>query len=301
MLTVLQQIIILLLFVASGYVLGKTRLVNSEHSGLLSKLLIYIFLPCNIIKTFSARFNIDFISANWYWIVLSSAITLALAFGAHFLVKLITKNKYERSVFEYSTVVPNSGYIGYPLAEGIFGQAGLIGIMTMGLPLQIYIYTFGYAILTKSSLKLKKLINPVLISILIGMVIGLSKLPIPKLASSILESASGCMAPVSMILTGLVISEFKLKEILLDKKVYIISALRLLVIPIAVGASLRPFCDDWTVSIAVLLYSLPCGMNTVVFPKFVGEDCKKGAGIALVSTLLSALTVPLMFFIFGIG
>lgn len=296
--TVFEQIAILLLFVAVGYILGKTGTVKHEHSKALSTLLVYVFLPCNVLKTFITRFNIGFISANWNTLVISSAIVIVFAVASYFIPKLVTKDKYEKSVFEYSLVVPNSGYMGIALAESIFDSA--VGLMTMALPLQIYIYTYGYAILTKQGLNFKKLINPVLIATALGMVLGLVELPLPEFAESILNSASSCMAPISMILTGLVISEFKIRDIALNPRIYPIIAIRLLVMPIAVGLVLSRFFDASTVAVAVLLYSLPCGMNTVVFPKLVGEDCRSGAGISLVSTLLSALTVPLVFWIFGI-
>ena len=297
--TVFEQIAILLLFVAVGYILGKTGTVKHEHSKALSTLLVYVFLPCNVLKTFITRFNIGFISANWNTLVISSAIVIVFAVASYFIPKLVTKDKYEKSVFEYSLVVPNSGYMGIALAESIFDSA--VGLMTMALPLQIYIYTYGYAILTKQGLNFKKLINPVLIATALGMVLGLVELPLPEFAESILNSASSCMAPISMILTGLVISEFKIRDIALNPRIYPIIAIRLLVMPIAVGLVLSRFFDSSTVAVAVLLYSLPCGMNTVVFPKLVGEDCRSGAGISLVSTLCSAVTVPFIFWIFGIG
>ena len=299
--TVFQQILILLLFVATGYVLGKTKIIKSEHSGVLSKLLVYVFLPCNVLKTFSSRFNISYITSNWSIILLSTVIVLVTALVAFFASKLFSKDAYERRVFEYSTVIPNSGYMGIPLAESIFGQTGTMGIMTMALPLQIYIYTYGYAILTKQGLKIKKLANPVMIATAVGMLLGLCEFPMPTFVSSVLDGASACMAPISMMLTGLVISEFKLSKIVLNPKIYPVIALRLVAIPLVVGAVLK-LCgtDPHITAIAILLFSLPCGMNSVVFPKLVGEDCRAGAGISLVSTLASAITVPIMFLIFGI-
>ena len=44
---------------------------------------------------------------------------------------------------------------------------------------------------------------------------------------------------------------------------------------------------------AVITYCMPCGMNTIVFPKMVGEDCKIGASMVLISTLAALVTVPL--------
>ncbi len=300
MITVFIQIFILLLFIGVGFILGKTRLIKAEESKILSTLLVYVFLPSNIIKTFADRFNIGYLTDNLFSIAISTAIILILAVGAHFGLKLLSKNKYERSVLEYAIVVPNSGYMGYPLAEVLYGTAGLMSIMTMALPLQLYIYTYAYAILTKSGLNLKKLINPVIIATVIGMVLGLLEVPIPELADSILNTSSACMAPVSMILAGLVVSEFKFRDIALDPKVYLVSAIKLLVIPLVIGAICMLFFDKTTMAITVLLYSLPCGMNSVIFPKLVGEDCRTGAGVALISTICSALTIPLIFWIFGL-
>ena len=298
--TVFEQIVILLIFVAIGFILGKTKIVKPEQSKVLSSLLVYVFLPCNIYKTFAARFNVGYISSNWNSIAISSVIVTVLAVGAYFLVKLFTKDKYERRVFEYSVVVPNSGYMGIALATSVFDGGGLMTFMMMALPLQIYIYTYGFAILTKRDLNLKKLINPVIIATLLGMAVGLCELHMPDFVGSILDSSSACMAPVSMLLTGIAISEFKIRDIALNLKIYPVIAVRLLLIPIAVGFILKSFCDAQTVAVAVLLYALPCGMNSVVFPKLVGEDCRSGAGLSLVSTLLSALTVPLVFLIFGL-
>ena len=298
--TVFEQILILLVFVAIGFTLGKTGIVKPEQSKVLSSLLVYVFLPCNIFMTFASRFNVGYISSSWDAIVISSVIVIVLSVGAFFLVKLFTKEKYERRVFEYSVVVPNSGYMGIALATTVFDQVGLMTFMMMALPLQIYIYTYGFAILTKRELNFKKLINPVIIATFLGMAIGLCELPMPSFIGSILDSASACMAPVSMLLTGIAISEFKIRDIALNPKIYPVIAFKLLIIPIAIGFILKSFCDANTVAIAVLLYSLPCGMNSVVFPKLVGEDCRSGAGLSLVSTLLSVLTVPLVFWIFGI-
>ena len=143
-----------------------------------------------------------------------------------------------------------------------------------------------------------ELLNPVIITMAVGMALGLSGLQMPALVSDILGKGSACMGPVSMLLTGIVISEYKLKEILGDKKIYIMSALRLLVIPVVIGVILGLFADKELVRTAVLLYALPCGLNTVVFPKLVNENCKIGAGLALVSHLAACLTIPLVFWLF---
>jgi len=44
---------------------------------------------------------------------------------------------------------------------------------------------------------------------------------------------------------------------------------------------------------AVIVASMPCGLNTVVFPRLVGEDCRMGARMILYSHIFSMATIPL--------
>jgi predicted permease len=51
---------------------------------------------------------------------------------------------------------------------------------------------------------------------------------------------------------------------------------------------------------AALVLAMPCGLNTIIFPKLVGEDCEIGASLACVSTILSCISIPLVLAVFGV-
>lgn len=301
MFVIFSQVLVLLIFVTIGFVLGKGNVVKTEHTKILSSLLVYVFLSCNIYKTFSARFSLAYIAANYRLLLISTAVVCALLVAAHFAAKLFSKNKYDRSIYEYSLVIPNYGYIGYALAEALLGQAGLINFMTFAVPVSLYTYTFGFAQLTKQGASLKKLCNPVIISTVLGIAAGLSGFTVPDVLANVIDKASGCMAPVSMLLTGIVISGFSLKSMLRNVKSYGLVMLRLVVIPLLLGSILCLFCEKEVAQTAILFYALPCGLNTVVFPRLVDENCEIGAGLALISTVLSCVTLPIVLTIFHIG
>ena len=71
----------------------------------------------------------------------------------------------------------------------------------------------------------------------------------------------------------------------------------------------NPFGDLFDFSIRANLYSyflciyrlfaMPCGLNTIVFPRLVGEKCEIGAGLAFISSILSLITLPLLVQIFA--
>lgn len=108
------------------------------------------------------------------------------------------------------------------------------------------------------------------------------------------------MAPVSMLLAGIVVSEFSLRSMLKRKTIYTLAFLRLIFILVLLGViSSRLFGIETTQS-AVLLYAMPCGLNTIVFPKLVDENCEIGAGIAFATNILACISIPLVFAVFDI-
>ena len=300
MTVIFEQVFILLVFGAVGYGLAKADIIKAEHSKMLSGLLVYAFSSCNTFRTFATNFNVEYLKSNYLLILVSIIILVVLSLIAHFTAKLFSEKKYTRYVYEYSMIIPNFGYMGYALAESLLGAMGLLSVMVFSIPMSIYIYLIAFCILAKKPFTPKGLLNIMTITMVLGMLSGLFEVQMPSVVTSILDTSRACMAPTSMLLAGVVISKFKLKEILSNGRIYIITVLRLTVIPVVAGICLSIFFPLSIVQPAVIFLSMPCGLNTVVFPDLVGEDCRVGAGLALVSSLLSCITIPIVLSLFGI-
>lgn len=108
------------------------------------------------------------------------------------------------------------------------------------------------------------------------------------------------MAPVSMLLAGMVISQFPLKNLFRGSLTYITAALRLVILPVVIGLAAGKIWGAEVARCAILLYCLPCGLNTIVYPKLVNEDCEIGASLACVTNILACITIPLVLAFFGI-
>jgi len=273
MLVLFEQVFILFMFAAIGYFLCKRNIVSFENSKILSSLLVYVFLPFNTFRTFAKNFTVEYISERYDMVLVSLAVVLLIMLFAPFIIKRMTKDSYERHIYKYSLIVPNYAYTGYPLAESLLGSAGLMNIMIFALPVTVYIYTIGFAVLTKRGMQLKKIFSPTMIAVILGMVAGLLQIPIPRTITTILTNASSCMGPVGMLLTGIVISEFKIKDILGNVNIYITTFMRLILIPVVTGLLLGLIGNRELTQIAVLFLALPCGLNTIIFPKMVEDGC----------------------------
>lgn len=295
MLPAFEQLGLLMIFISVGYLFGKTKLIDHKHAKAFSVACVYLFLPCTIFNSFSKSFTTANLSVYYPLLLASLAILLVMFVFARGISCVIAPTpNYERRVFFYSLIVPNYGYMGYAMAEGLFGAEGLLELIIFSLPISIYTYTAGFASLTKRPISFKKLFNTVNVAVLLGVLVGLFSIRIPSVGTMVLNKAAGCMAPVSMLLTGLTISEFDLKGLLLNKKTYIMALFRLLIIPLSILFLLRAITDNAVlIRTALLFYCLPCGMNTIVFPKLVDEDCSTGASLAFVLNILSMATIPI--------
>ena len=102
------------------------------------------------------------------------------------------------------------------------------------------------------------------------------------------------MGPVAMVLAGIVIGGYDFKELLNNKKVYIATALRLFVIPGVILLILKALrADETLLSIALIAFATPLGMNTIVFPASYGGDTKTGLKLDLYC--LYFITLPMVF------
>ena len=289
---VFEQLSILYIFLLAGWLIGKLKKDKASHSDILSVLLVNIFLPCKVFNTFANNFSASYFLDNFYLPLSALILLVVLATVSHFASKLLTKKPYERKVYKYSFAITNYAYLGYTLIGSVFGEEILAKFMLFAIPFIIYTYTVGYVLLTGGKKPIKKLLNPITVSIVLGMIVGLTGLPIPKVVSSTVSMASACVGPLSMILTGMTLSTFVIKELVCDKTAYIFSALRLIVIPGIIYLFCRLLQIDTLLPMMLIITCMPCGLNTIVFPKLIGEDCKPGARLALITHIFSIATLP---------
>ena len=289
---VFKQLAVLYIFLIAGWLIGRLKKDKASHADILSVLLVNVFLPAKVFNTFANNFSVEYFAKN-YILPLAALVLLAvLVLISRFASRLLTKHPYERKVYTYSFAITNYAYLGYALIGSVFGEAVLAQFMLFAIPFIIYTYTAGYVLLTGGKKPLKKLLNPITTAIVLGMIFGLTGLPMPDVIGSVVSSASACVGPLSMLLTGITLSTFAMKELLTNKTAYIFSGIRLLVIPaiayvICIGLRLTMLAP-----MVLIITCMPCGLNTIVFPKLIGEDCKPGARLALITHVLSIATLP---------
>lgn len=299
----LNQMPVLFIFMALGFFLNKKRLLPLDDSVVLSKLETYAFVPCLVFSVFYKYCTVENFKQKWTYMLYGAAVmAVSMPIGI-VLAKLFAKDGYLKKIYTYSFAVANFSFMGNAVVLGVFGEKVLFDYMIFTLPLNLYVYSIGTASLTPTEkggkLSVKTFVNPIFIALILGAVCGLLSVPLPKFITTAISSAGACMSPLAMLLTGFVIGEYSLKTLASDKKVYLASVIRLIILPSAFMAVLLLLkTDKDIISVALCATAMPLGLNTVVFPAAYGGDTTPGAGMALVSHLISVITIPVMFSIF---
>ena len=295
---ILEQMTLLFSFMCIGYFFGKRKMIDSSHTKLISVLCVNLFMPCTVFKAFYTNFNKSYLTEYSSFILTSLAILTVLLIVGFFVSNRLTDNKYRRSVYRYSFVVSNYAYMGYALAEGIYGSEGLLNIVIFAMPIAFFVYSAGYCMLTKRGFSIKKIINPVIVSLILGALVGYLGVKLPRVMIDFTAKSSACMAPTSMLLAGIAMSEYKIKDLTGDKTVYVMTAVRLVIIPLFVYLILKNICSVNLTRTAVLLFCMPYGLNPIIFAKLIGEDYFFPAKLAFISSVFSIVTVPMFLSLF---
>ena len=299
----LNQMLVLFIFMALGFFLNKKRLLPLDDSLVLSKLETYAFVPCLVFSVFYKYCTVENFKQKWTYMLYGAAVmAVSLPIGI-VLAKLFAKDGYLKKIYTYSFAVANFSFMGNAVVLGVFGEKVLFDYMIFTLPLNLYVYSIGTASLIPTEkggkLSVKTFVNPIFIALILGAVCGLLSVPLPKFITTAISSAGACMSPLAMLLTGFVIGGYSLKTLASDKKVYLASVIRLIILPsVFMAVLLLLKTDKDIIRVALCATAMPLGLNTVVFPAAYGGDTTPGAGMALVSHLISVITIPVMFSIF---
>ncbi len=297
-LTTISKVSVLLIFIGLGYLLRRTKKLPDNAGRVLSLLTTLVFSPAYTIKNLSASLTLENIGSQVALVGYGAVIVLATIGLAFVLAKPLARNDFERRSYVYAFCIPNFGYFGYPLVEGVFGSEVLSQLMIFCLPMTIACNTFGYLLFVKNGkLTLKDILKmPVIVAVFIGMAIGLSGLKLPPLVSDVLSTAGNCMSPASMLLAGFVLGGFPLKELFKGGRSYMMSAIRLLGIPALVGGVLFLMgVRGMYLALPVMILCMPLGLNLVVFPESLGIDASDNAKMCFVCNLLTIAVLPFVF------
>lgn len=294
---VLRQSIIMFLYMAIGGLLFQKGLITKEGSKSLANLLLYVVLPCVVVKSFCVARTPERTSGLLVSFLAALGILLLAMAVSHLLFK---KNPID----DFGAAFSNAGFMGFPLvaavqgSEAIFYAAGFVALLNA---LQ---WTYGQSLISgdpgyrspKAILK-----NPLVLSLLLGILIFCFEIPVPAIASDLLAALAALNAPLAMVILGVYLAQTDPKTLFNDPHLYVVAAARLVLIPLLTIRVLKLLPAQYAAiaTTLVIVAAAPIGSNVAVYAQKLGKDYAYAVRGVCLSTLLSAITMPLLMLLVG--
>lgn len=288
------QITIFCLIMA-GYILTKSNVITADARKPLSNLLINFILPCNIIASFFMEFNQKILLDCLAIFIASICIQIFAIFISKFCYPKADARKLP--VLRYGTFVSNAGFMGNPIAQGLYGDQGLLYASIYLIPLRAVMWSYGVFCFTGSKEKgvVKKILtHPCIVAVMIGMFFMVTQLQLPKGFEQTIRYAGNANTALSMIVIGNILAEVKASEIF-DRKAWWFSLIRLCIIPLLVFAGCHfAGIDELVKQVCVVLTGMPAAATTAILAAKYDGDAHFAAKIVFLSTVLSMFSVPFL-------
>ncbi len=200
-----------------------------------------------------------------------------------------------RKCLQYGTICSNAGFLGNPIAEGVFGAYGLLLASVFLIPLRIMMWTEGIAIFSgftdrKSAMK-KAATHPCVLACIVGIVLLITGFRFPGAISKTLGYIGRCNTAMSMLIIGMILGDMDPRTVW-DKTAALYSLHRLVLLPLLMFAITWLLPISTTVrGIVVLLTAMPAGATTSILASKYGMEQEFATKLVIFSTLMSLPTL----------
>ncbi|MCO7175741.1 AEC family transporter [Sporolactobacillus kofuensis] len=292
-----KESIELIIFMLAGFLLVKLNGLKQMHISGLSSVLTNLALPCAILMSCQIPFSwsiVNIIIQSMIVSLLFMLITLFIAIG---VTKLFKVKISLQSVWIGCCTFSNILFIGIPIIGSIFGERGLIALVTYNAVSNVFLFTFGIKLYSgKSHFDFRSfLFTSAIAASIIGFVFFFTKITIPKPFAEALTSLGGMTAPLSMVITGALFAFTDMKRLLKRIDIYNFCLTRLIILPILLIPLLKLGVPNTIIlGVMIIAAAMPAGaINTAMAELYAGEG-RTASEYVVVSTLISMVTIPII-------
>ncbi|PKL67092.1 MAG: transporter [Methanobacteriales archaeon HGW-Methanobacteriales-1] len=296
-LKLIETILAIIIMVFLGYGMRMSGLLKYGDAKSLNKIVVNLAIPSLI---FMALYRIDISVIPSLIPIPLICILIGLISGliAYFWGKMKGYSKKTLWSIMLPVIMLNSGFLGYPIALGVFGVNGLVRAIFYDLGSILVFIGLGIILLaifggSKRDVLNRAMLFPPLWSIILGLMANYFNFPIGFVLSDVLTFLSGAAIPLIMISLGLSMELKGIKEHLTDAA--FVSVARLIISPALAVLIVSIFgLGGLERTVTIMEAAMPSAMLSVVLAITYDLDIKLTASCVFFSTILSLITLPLV-------
>lgn len=288
-----------------GYLLKRVGWINEGFIKAANKVNFTITLPALLIQD---MMNTDFMQEFDVVYVLYCAIVSSICFfGTWAMAKMIMKDKSIVGEFVQAAYRSSAAVLGAAFVLNIYGDTGMVPLMIIGA---VPLYNI-YAVLVltvecpekgtqhEKTMKttLKGIVtNPIIISIVIGVVLSILKVDFPNMIDNTISSFAKMSTPLALLAIG---GSFEFGKALKKVKPAVVATSLKLVgwavifLPLAVWMGYR---DEKLMALVIMLAS-PTTPSCYIMAKSMKSEGTLTSSVIVLTTMCSAFTITAIIFV----
>ena len=277
-----------------GFLIRKVKVVGKEAERVITDLVLYVVLPCNIFNSFLG----DHTGVGGGDLIAILLISVGIQILSLIYGKLAFPKETpdRRCNLAFAMICSNAGFLGNAVTEGLFGAMGLMLTSIYLIPQRIMMWSEGLAIYSgvsdKKTTVRKVLTHPCVIACILGVIMMAAGIACPAFLQTPIRSIGSCNTPLTMIMIGMILSELDIRR-LVDRTIALFTLHRLVLMPLIVRLACKMLSVSPIVTgVSVLLAAMPAGATTSMLSAKYERDPQFATRLVIFTTLCS---IPAIF------
>lgn len=295
---IVTQMLMIFGIVLVGLFAAKRNLWSGEIDRKLSVFIMNISMPALILASVMGQ-DLAFENAELVSLCIVALLSYVVLLGAAFIIPIVWRVHTSRQgLLRFMLAFGNVSFIGYPVCDAVFGPKAVFCASVLNIPFNLLIFTIGVAFINggkvKSAFSPKLILSPCVVASLIAVAIAIGRFSVPAPIGQWFHLLGDMTTPCALLIIGSSLSNIPVRDMVGNRFVYAVSLLRLIVLPLMVGAVLR-LCgiSAFVSDVATVLSAMPIATNGVMLCLQYGKDERVMTQGLFITTLLSVVTIPL--------
>jgi predicted permease len=233
---------------------------------------------------------------------------MLLSLGAYLLVfliivplpRLLHARQSDGGLYRFMVAFGNVGFMGFPVIQSIFGAGSVFYVTLFNIAFNVLCFSVGLTMITGRGwkLNLKSLLNPMMTVSLLTVLIFYAQLQMPAILTDTVALVGRMTTPSAMLILGSTLACIPLKDVFSEYRIYIMTFIKLLVVPVLTWLLMGLFVkDQLMLGVLVALSAMPAATNAAMLcMEYGGNEQLASKGVFL-TTLFSVITIPLLLFL----
>lgn len=295
---IILSLIKLFLMIIPGFILSKMNVIDEQQSKGISSVIINLTWPCLIVVSLQQDFSRELcINMGILACAMAAAIGIAfiLAKSTSHLMRMDASKTY---LMMFMLMFGNTGFMGIPVCNVLYGEEGTFYAALVDCVQDIFIFTAGLIMIEKSTgrhigLSVRHFLTPGFASIVIGLLLFVCGITLPQVISVPMETIGSATSPLAMLVVGYQLGKVCFREMIGDMRLYVLSFLRLIAIPLFFLISLKLVFPEMTLLTKALIVEMatPVAACTTIYTQQYDGDVKFATKGVMLSTVLSIITL----------